>query len=768
MHASMRQLALTLVLGLVWSVPARADVPRDGAQVYKQLCVSCHGEGGRGTPKKHPKRLVGDRSVAQLTSLIQETMPEDDPESLSREDAAKVAEYIHDAFYSRIAQARAKPARIELSRLTVRQYRNAVADLIGGFRPNVPDWGAEHGLKGQYFNSRGFGNRLIERTDPEVAFDFKEAGPGEKFDATQFSIRWEGSVLAPETGEYEFVVKTEHAARLWVNDPKTPLIDAWVKSGHDTEFRQTIRLLGGRAYPIKLEFSKAKQGVDDSKDKKKPKPKPVKASISLAWRQPRRAAEVIPARDLSPVKFPESFVVQTPFPPDDRSVGYEKGNSVSKAWEQATADAAIEVAAYMGGHTRELSGVSDSEPGRGDKLRAFSKKFVERAFRRPLNEEQVKLYIDRQFADVKDPDLAFERVVLLTLQSPRFLYRELGAGNDGYDVASRLSFGLWDSLPDQALLDAARNGNLKTPEQVRKQAERMLPDLRAKGKVRDFFLTWLRVDEVPELGKDPAKFAGFTPELASDLRTSLELFLDDVFWGEKSDFRELLLGDKVYLNGRLAQFYGADLSTDSGFTKVALNSAERAGVLTHPYLMANFAYTGTSSPIHRGVFIARGVLGRGLSTPPIAAAPLAPDLLPSLTTRERVAMQTQPPACQSCHSLINPLGFAFEHFDAAGKYRGEEKGKSVDATGVYLTKTGATVSFNGARDFANFLVRCDETQGAFVEQLFHYLAKQAILAYGPGTTERLKTDFARNQFNMRALTVDIMTETALKGRSGNP
>ncbi len=769
MHTAAPRLLIALGLFLaIHARAARAEKPLTGEQVYKQFCISCHGEGGQGTSKNYPKRLRGDRSVAQLTKLIHETMPEDDPESLTPDEAANVSEYIHAAFYSKVAEARSKPARIELSRLTVRQYRNAVADLIGGFRSNVPDWGAERGLKGQYFNSRGFGNRLIERTDPEVAFDFNEEGPTDKFDATQFSIRWEGSVLAPESGEYEFVVKTEHATRLWVNDPKKPLIDAWVKSGKDTEFRETIKLLGGRAYPIKLEFSKAKQGVDDSKNKKKAKPKPVKASISLSWRQPKRAAELIPARNLAPVKFPELFVVQTPFPPDDRSVGYEKGTSVSKAWEQATADASIELSAYIAAHARELTGVFDSESARKDKLRAFSMKLVERAFRRPLNEEQVKLYVDRQFSDVSDPDLALKRVVLLTLQSPRFLYRELGGTNDGYDVASRLSFGLWDSLPDTALLDAAKSGNLKTPEQVCKQAERMLADLRTKGKVLAFFLTWLRVDEVPELGKDPAKFAGFTPELASDLRTSLELFLEDVFWGEKSDFRQLLLGDTIYVNERLAQFYGAELPAGPRFKKVSLNSDERAGMLTHPYLMANFAYTGTSSPIHRGVFIARGLLGRGLSTPPIAAAPLAPDLLPHLTTRERVTMQTQPAACQSCHSLINPLGFAFERFDAAGKFRGEEKGKSVDATGLYLTKSGETVSFNGARDFANFLVRCDETQGAFVEQMFHYLAKQAILAYGKETPERLKTKFAKNQFNMRMLLVDIMAETALSGRPATP
>src|SRR5262249_3895183 len=205
-----------------------------------------------------------------------------------------------------------------------------------------------------------------------------------------------------------------------------------------------------------------------------------------------------------------------------------------------------------------------------------------------------------------------------------------------------LSFGLWDSLPDQELLDAAARGQLATREQVVRQAERMVTDLRTRSKVREFLLQWLKVDQAPELSKDAKQFPGFDQALASDLRTSLELFLDDVVWGDASDFRQLLLADTLYLNGPLARFYGADLPADAPFQKVALQPGERAGVLTHPYLMATFAYTGTSSPIHRGVFLARSVLGLTLRPPPEAFAPLAPDLPPQLTTRERVLLQTKP------------------------------------------------------------------------------------------------------------------------------
>jgi cytochrome c5 len=745
-----------------------ADEPRTGEQIYRQQCLACHGANGEGTEKGHKKPLAGDKTPAQLARLIAKTMPDDDPGTCVGEDADKVAAFIHDAFYSRAAQARNKPPRIELSRLTVRQYRNAVADLIGTFRtPGA--WNDERGLRGEYYKSRRLrgGERSLDRIDPTVDFDFGFASPEpELFETDEFSIHWEGSVLAPESGEYEFIIRTEHAARLWVNDPNRPLIDALVKSGSDTEYRATIRLLGGRAYPIKLDFIKAKQGVDDSK-KTKVKPKPVHASMSLLWKVPQKVEEVIPRHNLSTAKFPETFVVGAPFPPDDRSVGYERGTSVSKAWDQATTDAAIEVAGYVTGHIKELAAVGDSAPAseRMTRLGEYAGKFAERAFRRPLSDEQKALYIDHQFETADDPDTALKRVVLLVLKSPRFLYRELGGtAPDAFDVASRMSFGLWDSLPDAPLLEAAAAGKLATREQVAGQAERMVNELRTHAKLRDFFLQWLRVEQAPDVSKDPAKYPGFNAAIASDLRTSLDLFLEDVLWNESSDFRKVLLGDYLFLNGRLAKFYGAALPDDAPFQKVALEPAQRAGVVSHPYLMATFAYTASSSPIHRGVFLARSVLGRTLRPPPIAVAPLAAELHAGMTTRERVALQTSASACMTCHGMINPLGFSLEHFDAVGRFRNEERGRSIDATGSYQTRSGDPVSFQGARDLATFLAGSAETHTAFVEQLFHHLVKQPVRAFGPDELPGLIGSFTSNSFSVRKLMTEMIASTALKGQ----
>jgi hypothetical protein len=161
------------------------------------------------------------------------------------------------------------------------------------------------------------------------------------------------------------------------------------------------------------------------------------------------------------------------------------------------------------------------------------------------------------------------------------------------------------------------------------------------------------------------------------------------------------------------------------------------------------------------VFLARGVLGRTLRPPQDAFTPLPEDLHPTLTTRERVALQTKGENCMSCHGLINPLGFALENFDAVGRYREKDNGKPVQTTGTYTTRSGESVTFHGARELAEFLTKTDEVQSAFADRLFHHLAQQPAQAYGPGAVEKLREAFAASGFSIRKLAVEIAATAAL-------
>ena len=749
----------SLFVSIVLVFPLSAAEPT-GAELYASKCAACHGAKGEGS-KKYKRSLEGDRSVLQLTKYVAETMPENAPGTLSQTDAEKVTAYLHDAFYSPVARDRNRPARIELARLTVPQYRNSVADLVNHFRWNT-NWGEKRGLAGEFFKGRNHNKneRVIERLDSEVKFDFgKETPEKDKFpDPHQFAISWNGSILPPETGFYEFVIRTEHSMQFWLNDTRTPLIDATVKSGNQNEYITGMYLVAGRAYPIRLNFSKAKQGVDDSK--KNPNRPVQPASISLNWKPPQGIVELIPSRVLSPVAFPEQFALGTPFPPDDRSLGWERGTAVSKEWDAAATEAALETATYVSAKINDLAKTNDAAGDRAAKIQDFAKAFAERAFRRPLTADQKKL-VEKQFESQKEIDIAVKRVVLLVLKSPQFLYREVGGQGDDFDGASRLSFGLWDSIPDADLYAAATKGQLKTREQVLVHATRMLDSPRAKPKVRQFFHHWLNVEQAKELSKDSKRFAGFDPQTVADLRVALDLFVEEIVWGKTANFKRLLTSDEILLNGRLAKLYGADLPAEAGFTKVKLDPGQRSGVLTHPYLLANFAYTAESSPIHRGVFLTRGVLGLSLRPPPEAVTPVAPDLHPGLNTRERVSLQTKAANCMSCHGIINPLGFTLEKFDAIGRYRNEDNEKPVDDVGVYIGHDGKPVTLKGPVELGRFLANSPEVHAAFAVQVFHHVAQQPIRAYGPTAHADLTKAFTEGGLDIRKLFAEAAVTMAL-------
>ncbi len=751
-------LRLSLVTLLAFASSTFAAEP-DGKALYAGKCAFCHGKAGEGT-KKYPQVLVGDRSVKQLAKYVGETMPEDDPGSLTAAESEAVSAYLHDAFYSPVARDRLRPARVELSRLTVRQYRNAVADLLGGNRP-APVIDDKRGLKGEYFKGRnlGRGNRALERTDATVAFDWDKGTPdAEKItEPHEFAAQWVGSVIAEETGTYDISVTSNHSVKLWFNDPDKPLLDGWVRSGNVTEYTASVPLLAGRAYPVKLQFSKAKQGVDDKKAATRPV---LPAFVSLNWKPPHGTLEAIPTRCLSPNDGGPTFVATTPFPPDDRSLGWERGTAVSKEWDSATTDAALEVLSFHVERLNTLAKTTDTASDRAAKLKAYCHTFAERAFRRPLSSEEKTRYVDRNFDGAKEPDLAFKRSLLFVLKSPLFLYREPPTASDGYAVAARLAFALWDTLPDAELLKAADGDQLKTREQVLKQATRMVADPRATAKMRQFFHHWLNVEHVHDLAKDAKKFPGFDAAVIADLRTSLDLFVADAALGKTSDFRRLFAAGGIPVNDRLAAFYGVTLPVGTGFRNVPLDADKRGGVLTHPYLLAANAYTAETSPIHRGVFLTRGVMGMFLKPPPDAVAPVPPDLHPNLTTRERVTMQTKPANCQTCHTVINDLGFTLEHFDAVGKYRDTDNGKPVNASGGLFDRSGKAVKLVGAAELAMFVAVNPDVHRAFAGQVFHHAAQQPIRAYGPKALDELTEKFTKGHFDVLLLFAEAATLTA--------
>jgi hypothetical protein len=741
-----------LLLAAHWASLHAADSHSNGVAIYRQMCAKCHGRNGEGVKGKYDDALRGDRSLEKLTRYIERAMPDDDPGKCSGASAAAVAAYVYDGFYSREARLRNHPPRIELVRLTNRQYLNTVADIFKHFSGNDGMFPDKRGLRATYYSDKDFNGdkKAFDRVDATVDFDFGQGTPDrEHFPSNTFSIQWRGSLLAEETGEYEFVLKTPNGARLWVNDEEEPIIDAWVSSGQLAEHRAGIFLIGGRQYPLRLNYFRFEDKT---------------ASVSLRWKPPRGVEQAIPRRNLLPKGATPTFVVSTPFPADDSSVGYERGVAVSKAWDEAATQAAIEAANYAVANLDRLSHSKPGDTNRVAKVEAFCADFAAEAFRRPLTDEQKGLFVSGQFSKAKKLEDAVKRVVLLTLKSPQFLY--LGLQNnrpDDFEVATRLSFALWDSLPDQELEKLAAQEKLHTREQVVEQSRRMLNDPRAHAKMQAFLHHWLQMDRVESLSKDDKLFPGFTPETIADLRVSLDLFLADTVWSKESDYRTLLLADYLFVNNRLAQFYAIGTNAADDFVKVTPDAKERFGVLTHPYLLAAFSYQKQTSPIHRGVFLTRNIVGRALRPPPMAQTFNDATFAPDLTMREKVAHLTRPEACQTCHSVINPLGFSLEHFDAVGRFRLRENDRLIDSVSEYTTDEGEKIRLTGARDVAEFAATSEQSQNGFIEQLFNQVVKQPMLAYGADVKDRLRESFIASNFNMQKLLTDIAGISALHG-----
>ncbi len=733
--------------------------PRAGEVVYRQDCMSCHGPVGQGVAGKADEPLVGEKSVASLAKYIAREMPENDPGTLSLADATASAEYIHKAFYSGEARARNHPPRIELAHLTVRQYRESIADLLASLR-NATATTETGGLAGTYRErperdpKKPDQNRpevtYKQQVDPVIDFDFGDKAPEKGSFAAQFSINWSGSVHVPDTGEYEFRVTSPNGVRLYVNAPengseKNALIDIWVSSAMTRTAAAPIFLLGGRSYPLKLEFFKYRDKT---------------ASLRLEWRPPGGAWTLIPRTNLSPKSSSPVSVISVPLPPDDGSIGYERGASVSREWTEAIAKGALQVSGMIGPHLFALAGTKADAPDRGEKLKAFTLRFAQMAYRRPLNDEQ-KADLTAIYAAGVAPEVAAKRAFIFTLSNPAFLYPGIGPQDD-YAVASRLALTLWDSVPDAALLKAAAAGELKDATQVRLQAQRMMKDPRAKSKLRDFLHHWLHVEEGAEIAKDQKEYPGFDQGVVMDLRTSLDLFAESVVWSEQSDYRQLLLSDTILMNERLAKFYGQKVEAGAGFQPVKMDAEQRGGVLTHPFVLATFSYTKSSSPIHRGVFVTRNILGLMLRPPPMAIAFMDDKFDPSFTMREKVTELTSKPACMSCHVTINPLGFSFERFDAVGRVRTTDNKKPVDPTSDYTTSDGNVIKLTGARDVAVHAAESLSGQTGFVRNLFQEMVKQPPAAYSPELLGQLTTQFRADKFHVRNLAVEVAVVAALR------
>ena len=423
------------------------------------------------------------------------------------------------------------------------------------------------------------------------------------------------------------------------------------------------------------------------------------------------------------------------------------------------------------------------EAGAGEEVCAAQilSRMARRAYRRPATDGDVNILLEffqqgRSSGGSFDAGIQFalERLVV----DPEFLFRvyreptgiELGDvyALDDMDVASRLSFFLWSSIPDESLLRVAEEGRLSDPSVLEEQVRRMLEDPRAiDALVEGFAAQWLNLRLLPEKLADPVLFPDFDDSLLEAFQQETELFIADALREDRSVL-ELLSADYTYVNERLARFYGIPGVYGSRPRRVTLpNPDQRGGLLGHGGLMALTSYPDRTSPVLRGKWLLDNILGADPPPPPAnvdTSLEQGPEAV-ALGIRERLAQHRSDPLCASCHSLMDPLGFALENFDAAGAWRDtDERGDPVDSRGSWPSG----VELDGISSLRALLLDYDEQfVRTLTEKLMSYALGRPLEYFDQPTVRQIVRDAKDNDYRWSSILVGIAKSPAfLMRRSG--
>ena len=464
-------------------------------------------------------------------------------------------------------------------------------------------------------------------------------------------------------------------------------------------------------------------------------------------------------------------------PGDDKPLGFYNGASSAglahaSAYHHAAEWAAPLLAARGAVELRDLT-----ECARGFDAsckRAVIAELGLPIYRRPLTEAEVGEYV--MLADAADEGSPAQRLTLVLgamLQSPAFLHRtELGVLDadvevsllDGYGLASRLSYFLWNSMPDEELFAAAAAGELSTVEQVEAQARRMLDDPRCDDMLDDFIVQWLDLETLNQTVKSPRHFPAFDGSLRAAAEEETKRFFRHVFRsGADATLESLLTADYSVLNEELANFYGVEGVSGEEFV-VADLPAERSGLLTQVSFLAVNAHPTETSPVLRGRFVRERLFCQPLVPPdnPDDDVDLElPAHVPGQTMRERLsAHQDVAATCFGCHSLMDNIGFGFEAFDGSGAFRMLEEGEPIDTTGEIV---GAeSVLFDGPIELAEALHQDPLVQTCFATQWFHFAHRRSQTEKDACSLESAMNSFAESGFNIRELMVAITTTDSFR------
>jgi hypothetical protein len=414
----------------------------------------------------------------------------------------------------------------------------------------------------------------------------------------------------------------------------------------------------------------------------------------------------------------------------------------------------------------KLAGCDPATTGEDQCQQQFLTDYLTRAFRRPPDADDLSAY-KTAFSQGKTLGGSFatgaRAVVERSLQSAQFLYRiELGQTVDaarnlarptGYEMASRLSYLLWSSMPDKALRDAAAQGKLDTKAGVLEAARRLLGDGHAKDSLRYFHGQLYGIGGLDHLERDAGFYPTFKPGMGVLFRQETEQFLDNVIWQGTGTLATIFTAPYTFVNGPLATFYGIPGVTGDAFQKVNVDSTRRAGLLTQASVLTITTPGSRNDPVVRGKWLYTKMLC-GIVPDPPQNVPKLPDPVPGQAVRERLAMHRADPACAGCHTLMDPMGLPFEHFDGVGLWRDTDNGAAIDDSGKIPT-TDVAGPFNGALEFGQKLAQSRDVRTCYAGRYLTYAYGRAINANDGCNQAVVQAAFEQAQGNIKELMVAV-------------
>jgi mono/diheme cytochrome c family protein len=465
----------------------------------------------------------------------------------------------------------------------------------------------------------------------------------------------------------------------------------------------------------------------------------------------------------------ESDAVLQPFIPGGGEVGIIEGEESPLKIERLEINGPFTVAGLSDTPSRRR--IFSCRPRSAEEelpcAREILARLARQAFRRPVTDADLATPLEF-FARGRATggfEAGVRNALMIVLASPEFLYRftappeDLAPGSvyalDQYALASRLSFFLWSSLPDEELLTLAGRGELDDPRVIERQVKRMLADRRATALVTNFAQQWLDVRNIREIVPDPVLFPEYNPDLGSAFARELELFLASILLEDRSVLG-LLNAKHTYLNERLALHYGVPGVRGANFRRVELADPNRWGLFGKGGILLATSYPNRTAPVLRGAWILETIMGTPPAAPPpnVEAFPETQAGEQPKTVRERLEMHRENPSCNGCHGVMDPLGFALENFDAIGAWRvkDREAGEPIDSSGRLADGTVV----NGPVELRNALL-ADPTPfvATLAEKLMIYALGRGLEHYDMPAVRRIVREAAREDYRFSAILAGI-------------